>query len=134
MISLTCSLAGMTVTVPKERCVEMLQKFFPEDSPDIWSESSLHVMECLKYRFPERLISLMSEFIWPPRSPQTFLSLGLYERWNQEKNIPATYSQMKDQVKEIIVSITAEILQRVIGKFSRRIQNCIVAREILFEK
>ena len=60
--------------------------------------------------------------------PLTFLSLGLYERLDQQKKIPATISQMKDQVKEIIESIPAEILQCVIGKFSRRIRNCIVAR------
>ena len=39
MISLTCSMAGMTVTVTKERYVEMLHNIFPEDSPDISSES-----------------------------------------------------------------------------------------------
>ena len=50
----------------------------------------------------------------------TFLSLGLHERLNQEK-IPATISPMKDQVKEIIVSIPVEILRHVIGELSRRI-------------
>ena len=34
---------------------------------------------------------------------------------------------MEDQVEEIIESIPTEILQRVIGEFSRHIQNCIVA-------
>ena len=52
--------------------------------------------------------------------PLTFLSLGLFERLNQEKKIPATISQIQDKF-EIIVSIPAEILQRVIGQFSRRI-------------
>ena len=65
--------------------------------------------------------------------PISFLSLGLYERLNQEK-FPDTISQMKDQVKEIIGSIPAEIMQRVIGEFSRCILNCIVARGRLFEK
>ena len=41
---------------------------------------------------------------------------------------------MKEQVKVIIESIPTEILQQVIGEFSRRIWNCIVARERLFEK
>ena len=59
--------------------------------------------------------------------PLRFLSLGLYERLNQVK-IPATIHQMNQQVKEIIESIPVEILRRVIGKFSRRIRNCIVAR------
>ena len=52
-----------------------------------------------------------SESIW-------FLSLWLYEKWNQEKN-PATISQMKEQVKENIELISAEILQRIIEEFSR---------------
>ena len=42
MISLTFSLAGMTVMVTKERYVEMLQKIILEDSPDILSESCVH--------------------------------------------------------------------------------------------
>ena len=41
---------------------------------------------------------------------------------------------MNQQVKEIIESITVEILQRVIGEFSRHIRNCIVAVGGLFEK
>ena len=72
------------------------------------------------------LISLKSEFIWPPRSPNlnplNFVSLVLYERLNQER-IPATISQMNEQVKEIIKSIPAEILQRVIAEFNCRIWN-----------
>ena len=45
----------------------------------------------------------------------------------------ATISKMKEQVG-IIESIPAEILQRVIGESSRRNQNCIVARQELFQK
>ena len=41
---------------------------------------------------------------------------------------------MNKQVEEIIEYIPAEIMQRVIGEFSHRIRNCIVAREGLFEK
>jgi len=63
----------------------------------------------------------------------TFLSFGLYGRINQEK-ITATIRQINEQVKEIIESIPAEILQRVIGKFSRRIRNSIVAKIELSEK
>ena len=56
--------------------------------------------------------------------PLRFFTLRLYERLNQER-IPATISQMNEQVKEIIESIRAEILQRVIGEFYRRIQNIL---------
>ena len=51
-----------------------------------------------------------------------------------EEKIPVIISQMKYQVKEIIVSIPAEFLQRVIGELSHRIQNYIAARRRLFEK
>ena len=54
--------------------------------------------------------------------------------WINRKKNPATSSQMKEQIKEIIESIPAEILQRIIGEFNRRIRNCIVARWRLFEK
>ena len=50
------------------------------------------------------------------------------------KKNPATITQMNEQVKEIIESIPAEILQRVIGEFSRCIRNYIVARGGLFEE
>ena len=41
---------------------------------------------------------------------------------------------MKEHVKEINELIPAEILQSVIGEFSRRIRNCIVAIEGMFKK
>ena len=76
MISLTCSLASITVTVTIETYVEMLQKIFPEDSPDIstselvsvhlgWStaNTSEMAMKWLKDRFPENLISLILYFL-----------------------------------------------------------------------
>ena len=51
----------------------------------------------------------------------------------KEKN-PPTITQMKEELNEIIASILAEMLQRVIGDFSRRIRICIVARKKLYEK
>ena len=50
------------------------------------------------------------------------------------KKIPATISQMKEQVKEMIVSIPVKILQRVIGELSHRTRNSIVARGRMFER
>ena len=43
-------------------------------------------------------------------------------------------NQMNQQAKDIIESISIEILQRVIDEFRRRIQNCFLGREGLFEK
>ena len=49
-------------------------------------------------------------------------NLTLYEEKKLEMGnfriVPATISKMKDQVKEIIVSIAAEILQLVIGELA----------------
>ena len=83
----------------------------------------------LPYDLAEHRIHLVPTF--SRSQPLIFLSLGLHERLNQEK-IPATISQMNEQVKEIIESIPAEILQRVIGELSRRIRNSIVTRRVLF--
>ena len=43
MISLTCSLVDLTLTVTKETYVEMFQKIFPEDFTEISSESVFNV-------------------------------------------------------------------------------------------
>ena len=98
--------------------------------------TSKMAIEWLKDRFPEKLISLKSEFIWPPRSPDLnpldFYLWGDMKDEIRKKN-PATINQMKEQVKEII-ELPVETLQRVIGEFSRRLRNCIAARERLFEK
>ena len=48
--------------------------------------------------------------------------------------VTVTVMPAKEQVKDIIELITVEILQRVIGQFSRRIRNCIVARGGFHEK
>ena len=64
----------------------------------------------------------------------TFLSFGLFERWKQEENILLRLLKWRSQSNPIIESIPAKIMQRVIGKFSRSIRNCIVAKGWLFEK
>ena len=62
-------------------------------------------MEWFKDRFPEKLISLKSEFFWSPRSPDLnpyiFIFYIIWKMKSAEKN-PATISQMQEQVKEII--------------------------------
>ena len=142
MISLTCSLAGMTVTVTKERYVEMLQKIFPEDSPDNSSESVfMQDGAHLRWLWSDWRIAFVRNW---SRWSQSSFGPHFYQIWTpyififlkikSEVKIPATTSQMKEQVKEIIESIPAEILQRVIGEFTRCIRNCIVARGRLFEK
>ena len=66
--------------------------------------------------------------------PLTFLFSGLYERLNQEEK--SCYDQSNEvdhRIKKIIESIPAEILQRIIGEFSRRIRNCIIPEEEYLE-
>ena len=46
----------------------------------------------------------------------------------------AKISQLKEQVKEIIVSIPVESLRRVIGKIEPLHLNSIVAKRRMFEK
>ena len=124
--------------ITKETDVEMLQKIFPEESPDI---STLEKVLCScrmehwhthrrwlwivvegsvsrETDLAEVRIHLVPTFT--RSEPLRFLFLGLFERLNQEI-IPATISRMREQVKNIIESIPAEILQRVIGDFNRRI-------------
>ena len=48
------------------------------------ARTSKMAMKWLKNRFPEKLISLKSEFIWPPRSPDLY-SLHFY-LWGNMKN------------------------------------------------
>ena len=63
----------------------------------------------------------------PPRSPDLtplhFYLWGYMKDYIGRKKIPAIICHMKDKVKEIIESI----LQCVIGEFSRRIRNSVVA-------
>ena len=87
---------GSAVTVTKERYVEMLEHFFPEDSHEICSETFFQQdgatphtaklsMDWLRERFPERLISSKSDFPWPPRSPD--LNPLDFFFWGYMKNV-----------------------------------------------
>ena len=71
---------GAPLTVTKERYTKMLMEIFPEDSEEVSSNSifmqdgapahtSRMSMEWLENRFPGRLLSNKSDFIWPPLSP-----------------------------------------------------------------
>ena len=66
---------------------------------------------------------------WPPRSPDInnlhFYLWGYMKDEIRRKKMHAKISQMKEQVKEIIVSIPVEILRRVIGKLNRCIQTLL---------
>ena len=85
---------GDAETVTKERYTDMLIQMFPDNSDEIDSRSvfqqdgapahtSRMSMDWLKNRFPDKLISNKSDFVWPPRSPDLnpldFFLLGGYE-------------------------------------------------------
>ena len=136
MTCLTCSLTGMTVTVTNERCFrKSFLKIFPIVRASLWSCRMEHRNTHQRWLWSGWMIAFSRNWSrWSQNSlaptftryyPLAFLSLGLYERWNQEKKIHATIIQMKEQVKEIIVSISVEILRCIIGKLNRRIQTIL---------
>ena len=100
IISWTCSLTGMTVTVTKERCVEIFQIIIPEGSPDISSESCVHtgwstgtyiedayglVEESVSWETDLAEVRIHLAPTFTRSELLTFLSLGLHERLYHQK-------------------------------------------------
>jgi len=125
MISISCSFPGMTITVTKEKYVEMLKEnvlpIFRFSSEFVLLQDGAPVyiskmaMEWLRDRFPKKTFLAVFRINLAPTftrsEPLTFLSSGIYEI---RKIYPSKISQMKEQVQEVIESIPAEILQCVI--------------------
>ena len=104
----------------------------------IWTHTSKMAMQWLKERFPEKLILLKSEFIWPPRSPDL----------NPLHFYPLRY--MKDEIRRKIFLLqwvkwrikSRRSWYKFLLKFCSassdnsdvRIRNCIAVRVRLFEK
>ena len=79
-------------------------------------------------------LSEVRTYLAPMLAPLHFFLWDYLKAEIRRKKNPATISPMEERVKEIIESIPAEILQHVIGEFSCRIRNCIVARGGLYGK
>ena len=138
---------GSPLTVNKERYTNMLMEIFPEDSEEASSDSifmqdgapahtSRMAMEWLENRFPGRLISNKSDFIWPPRSPDLnpldFFLWG-YMKEQIHRAQPGSIAEVKQLIENFMASITEDLLQRVTGQFVSRIRRCIEANGGVFE-
>ena len=138
---------GSPLTVNKERYTKMLMEIFPEDSEEASSDSifmqdgapahtSRMAMEWLEKRFPGRLISNKSDFIWPPRSPDLnpldFFLWG-YMKEQIHRAQPGSIAEVKQLIENFMASITEDLLQRVTGQFVSRIRRCIEANGGVFE-
>ena len=135
------------VTVTKERYTDMLAQIFLEESESVDSgtvfqqdgapaHTSRMAMEFLKNRFPTRVISKNSDFLWPPRSPDLnpldFFFWGFMKQKIKEAN-PRSLDEIKTSIASFVNSITEEMLQRVNRQFCSRVTRCIQARGGLFE-
>ena len=138
---------GNAVTVTKERYVDMLSAMLPENCTEIGASSyfmqdgapahtSRMAMDWLKDRFSEKLISIKLDFVWPPRSPDLnpcdFYLWGFMKEEVWKKNHSSTH-ELKEQVIEIIGSISGDVLRRVSAEFLRRVKKCIEAGGGLIE-
>ena len=125
----------------------MLTGIFPEDSEDVNSRTvfmqdgapahtSRMAMDWLEDRFPGRLISNKSDFMWPPRSPD-LNPLDFFLWGNMKEEIhraqPGSTAEVKQLIREFLSSISEDLLQRVTKQFISRLRRCIEAHGGVFE-
>ena len=137
---------GAPLTVTKERYVDVLKEAFPEDDEDDQSSifmqdgapahTSRMAMDWLQMRFPGRLISNKSDFVWPPRSPDLnpcdFFLWG-YMKQDIHRAQPGSTEDVKQKIREFMAEISEDLLQRVNNQFMSRVGRCIAANGGLFE-
>ena len=137
---------GAPLTVTKERYVDMLKEAFPEDDEDIQSSifmqdgapahTSRMAMDWLQMKFPGRVISNKSDFVWPPRSPDLnscdFFLWG-YMKEEIHRAQPGSTEDVKQMIREFLASISEDLLQRVTNQFMSRVRRCIAAHGGVFE-
>ena len=128
------------------RTTAMLSQIFPADCPDIKINSffqqdrappltSKLALGWLEERFPDRLISNKSKFLWPPRSPDLNPCDFLWGYMKEEvtKNNPMNTVELKENVTEALQSIPPDMLQPVNAEFIRRVGKCIKVSGGIFE-
>ena len=135
------------LTVTKERYTQMLMTIFPEDSEEVNgrcifmqdgapAHTSRMAMECLEEKFPGRLISNKSDFVWPPRSPDLnpcdFFLWG-YMKEEIHRAQPASTTEVKQLIREFMLGLTEDLLRRVTEQFISRVRKCIEVRGGVFE-
>ena len=91
-------------------------------------------MEWLKERFPDKLISIKSDFVWLPRSldlnPCDFF-LWVFMKEEVSKRNPSNRNELKEEVIDVIRSIPVKVLRRV--SIERQVRKCIEAVDGLME-
>lgn len=144
---------GEAVTVNSVRYGAMLNDFFfPEfdeiDDDGLYFQQdgapphiSTANMEILRAKFGESLISRNGPIKWPPRScdltPLDYFLWG-YVKSKVYANHPATLEELEDNIRETIAAIPADMLERVIENWTKRIAVCKAGRgghlsDILFK-
>lgn len=135
--------AGRTVTVNQERYLRMLDIFaipelkrnrlgmknilFQQDGAT--AHTANRVMDYLRRKFRGRVISRHGDIAWPARSPD--LSVCDFFLWGYLKskvyaNKPRTLEDLKEAIKEVIGSITNEMLSKVFDSFAARLEECML--------
>ena len=88
------------------------------------AHTSRMVMAWLKRKFPGRLISNKSDFVWPPRLPDLnpcdFFLWG-YMKEEIHRVQPGSNGDRKHLIREFIAAISEDLLQRVIKQFTSRV-------------
>lgn len=132
---------GANVTVTGSRYLNMLNEFFLPSlhrkrisitrtwfqQDGATSHVPNDVLTLLKKKFPNRLISRNTDFIWPPRSPDLtppdfFLWGHLKSRVYVDK--PADIEALKSAIRREISAVKKGTLQKVIENFHKRLVEC----------
>lgn len=128
---------GATITVNGAQYRALLENFLRpavQNRPELWFQqdgatphTASDTMDLVRDIFGDQIISRRSNFNWPPRSPDLtapdcFLWAYLKERVYVNK--PATIPQLKTNIRNEILSITPEILRKVMENVLKRAQMC----------
>ena len=134
---------GHAVTINQERYRDMMTNFvmpiirrkrmrqfwFQQDGAP--PHTSRITIDFLKKLFPGRLMSKSGDLDWPPRSPD--LTPPDFFLWGYLKskvyvNKPRTLEDLKDNIREEIAAIPAEMLAKTMENAAKRAQYAINAR------
>jgi hypothetical protein len=110
-----------------QRCLEA--NWFQQDGAT--ARTARHSMETLCRLFPNRITSRFGDVSWPPRSPDLsapdFFLLGCLK--DKVFTHPLhTIEELKACIRHEVEAITPDLLRRVMGNCTLRLQQCI-ARE-----
>ncbi|KAI6648262.1 hypothetical protein LOD99_12071 [Oopsacas minuta] len=130
-----------TVTVTKERYVDVLNKFWNELEtrchtyiPKSWFQqdgATPHTanitINWLKEHFKHRVVSKRYKIGWPPYSPDLsppdFFLWG-YLKDRVYKDRPKTITDLKQKIKDEVKGIKRSVLESVMENFTLRMQKC----------